>query len=192
MYLRLTTFTKTLPKRHFTYLCLLFLFFSGAPPMTVLTAGALTASNVWTTDAWQGAPQTKILASLVISYLSFISLLCISFPPARFLRWISFLHPHRDKPSGDDILLGAYPLEDIAAQMSIWNRCMSLFCLLLPSYRIYQFSCLSPIFVLAFLWFFSLLPFFAFLSSQNHCVKWSKYLSFWHLTKLYSQFVGRS
>ena len=38
MYLRLTTFTKTLP----LYIFLLFLFRSGAPPMTLLTAGALT------------------------------------------------------------------------------------------------------------------------------------------------------
>ena len=64
MYLRLTTFTKTLPGLNvidFTYIFLLFLFRSGVPPMTLLTAGALTdpqlpatASNVCTTDAWLG------------------------------------------------------------------------------------------------------------------------------------------
>ena len=50
------------------------LFRSGAPPMTLLTAGALTdpqlpatASNVYTTDAKLGAPlQTKILATPVV------------------------------------------------------------------------------------------------------------------------------
>ena len=80
MYLRLTTFTKTLPKWHFTYIFLLFLFRSGAPPMTLLTAGALTdprlhaaASNVCTTDARLGGvgqlpppPPTKILATPVV------------------------------------------------------------------------------------------------------------------------------
>ena len=58
MYLRLTTFTKTLPQMSFHLYVLLFLFRSGGPPMTLLTAGALTdpqlpatASNVCTTDA---------------------------------------------------------------------------------------------------------------------------------------------
>ena len=61
MYLRLTTFTKTLPQMSFHLYFLLFLFRSGAPPMTLLTAGALTdprlpatASNVCTTDARLG------------------------------------------------------------------------------------------------------------------------------------------
>ena len=62
MYLRrLTTFTKTLPQISFHLYFLLFLFRSGAPPMTLLTAGALTdprlpatASNVCTTDARLG------------------------------------------------------------------------------------------------------------------------------------------
>ena len=77
MCLRLTTFTKTLPQCHFpfkkNYIC----FRSGAPPMTLLTAGALTdphlpatASNVCTTDVgWVASagcpPQTKILATPV-------------------------------------------------------------------------------------------------------------------------------
>ena len=61
MYLRLTTVTKTLPQMSFHIYSLLFLFRSGAPPMTLLTAGALTdpqlpvtASNVCTTDARMG------------------------------------------------------------------------------------------------------------------------------------------
>ena len=61
MYLRLTTFTKTLPQMSFHLYFLLFLFCSGAPPMTLLTAGALTdprlpatASNMCTTDARLG------------------------------------------------------------------------------------------------------------------------------------------
>ena len=61
MYLRLTTFTKTLPQMSFHLNFLLFLFRSGAPPMILLTAGALTdprlpatASNVCTTDARLG------------------------------------------------------------------------------------------------------------------------------------------
>ena len=71
MYLRLTTFTKTLPQMSFHLYFLLFLFRSGAPPMTLLTAGALTAprlpataSNVCTTDARLGG-QTKTLATPV-------------------------------------------------------------------------------------------------------------------------------
>ena len=61
MYLRLTTFTKNLPKMSIHLYFLLFLFRSGAPPMTLLTAGSLTdprllatASNVCTTDARLG------------------------------------------------------------------------------------------------------------------------------------------
>ena len=78
MYLRLTTFTKTVPQNVISpIICLLFLFRSGAPPITLLTAGALTdprlpatASNVCTTDARLGGvgrvpppPPTKILAT---------------------------------------------------------------------------------------------------------------------------------
>ena len=71
MYLRLTTFTKTLSQKSFHLYFLLFLFRSGAPPMTLLTAGALTdsrlpatASNVCTSEARLGgvgrvAPQQK-------------------------------------------------------------------------------------------------------------------------------------
>ena len=74
MYLRLTTFTKTLPKCNFTYLFSI-LFRSGAPLITLPTAGVLTdlqllatASNVCTTDARLGGvgrvpPLTKILAT---------------------------------------------------------------------------------------------------------------------------------
>ena len=58
MYLRLTTFSKQMS---FHLYFLLFLFRSGAPPRTLLTAGALTyprlpatASNVCTTDARLG------------------------------------------------------------------------------------------------------------------------------------------
>ena len=56
MCLRLTTFTKTLPQMSFHLYFLLFLFRSDAPPMKLLTSGALTdtqlpvtASNVYTT-----------------------------------------------------------------------------------------------------------------------------------------------
>ena len=78
MYLRLTTFTKTLPQMSFHLYLFAIFFRSGAPPMTLLTAGALTdprlpatASDVCTTDARLGgvgrvAPsQTKILATPV-------------------------------------------------------------------------------------------------------------------------------
>ena len=61
MYLRLETFTKNLPKCNIAYIFLLFLFRSGAPPMTLLTAGAwMKASNdVCTIDACPGVPQPK-------------------------------------------------------------------------------------------------------------------------------------
>ena len=62
MYVRLTTFTKTLSQMSFHLYFLLFLFRSGAPPMTLLTAGALTdhqlpatAPNVCMTDARLGS-----------------------------------------------------------------------------------------------------------------------------------------
>ena len=74
-----TTFTKTLPQMSFHLYFLLFLFHSGAPSKTLLTAGALTdprlsatASNVCTTDARLDGvgrvppPQTKILATPVV------------------------------------------------------------------------------------------------------------------------------
>ena len=47
------------------------------------------------------------------------------------------------------------------------DACPPPLCLLLPSYQMYLW-CLSPIFVLAFLGFFSRLPFLALLSSLNH------------------------
>ena len=71
MYLRLTTLQKiNSPKCNFIYIFVLFLFRFGSPPMTLLTAGALTApqlpataSNVCTTDARLGGvgrvPHTK-------------------------------------------------------------------------------------------------------------------------------------
>ena len=79
MYLRLKTFTKNPPPSAFLYFIYIYFFFrSGAPPMTLLTAGALTdpqlpatASTVCTTDARPGGvgrvhpPQTKILATPV-------------------------------------------------------------------------------------------------------------------------------
>ena len=61
------------------YIFFCYFFRSGAPPMTLLTAGALTdpqlpatASNVCTTDAWLSGigrvpPQTKILATPVLT-----------------------------------------------------------------------------------------------------------------------------
>ena len=77
MYLRLTTFTLTLPKSNFTYIFAIF-FRSGAPPMTQLTAGALAALAAardsfnrvhnWCKAGWRrpGSPlQTKILATPV-------------------------------------------------------------------------------------------------------------------------------
>ena len=87
MYLRLTTFsilhcsrmppppTFTLPQMPFHLYFLQFLFRCGAPPMTLLTAGALTvhqlpstASNVCTTDARLGGvcrmpPQSRLRRS---------------------------------------------------------------------------------------------------------------------------------
>ena len=78
MYLRLTIFTTTkLPKCHFIYHLLLFSFLSGAPPMTLLTAGAVTARPYPRLPAiaaqfkrlhhWcvVGCLQTKILATPV-------------------------------------------------------------------------------------------------------------------------------
>ena len=47
------------------------------------------------------------------------------------------------------------------------DACPPPLCLLLPSYQTYL-RCLSPIFVLAFLCFFSRLPFLALLSSLDH------------------------
>ena len=93
MYLRLTTFTKILPQMSFHLYILLFLFRSGAPHTTLLTAGAftdtqlpVTASNACRTDARLGgvarvAPQTKILATPVSG--------CMVSCPRRFLRWPS-------------------------------------------------------------------------------------------------------
>ena len=61
MYFRLTTFTKALPQISFPLKKIYFFLRSGAPPMTLLTAGALTdphlpatASNVCTTDVRLG------------------------------------------------------------------------------------------------------------------------------------------
>ena len=51
LYLRLTTFTKTLPHISFHLHFLLFLFCSGAPPMTLLTARALTDPRLPATDS---------------------------------------------------------------------------------------------------------------------------------------------
>ena len=77
MYLRLVTFTKTLPQMSF-HLFFCYFFRSGARLVTLLTAGALTdlqlpttASNVFTTVARLGGvgrvlPQTKILTTPVI------------------------------------------------------------------------------------------------------------------------------
>ena len=64
----LTTFTKTLPKCQFTYLFMLFLFRSWAPPMTMLTARALIAlpRQLQTCAALMHCrvpSQTKILAT---------------------------------------------------------------------------------------------------------------------------------
>ena len=78
MYLRLTTFTKTLPQMPF-HLCFAIFFRSVARLITLLTAGGLTdlqlpatALNMCTTDARLGGvgrmpppPQTKILATPV-------------------------------------------------------------------------------------------------------------------------------
>ena len=64
--------TKTLPQMSFHLYFFAILFRSGAPPMTLLTAGALTdprlhaaASNVCTTDARLGG---VIFSSLIFSY----------------------------------------------------------------------------------------------------------------------------
>ena len=74
IYLRLTTFQKPSPKCHFTYIFLLFLFRSGAPPVTLLNAGALTAArdsfkrvHDLCKAGWRrpGGPPTKILATPV-------------------------------------------------------------------------------------------------------------------------------
>ena len=87
---RLTTFTKNPPPNVTSPIIFwLFLFCSGAPPMTRLTAGALTdpqlpptASNVCTTDAMLGdvgrvAPQTKILATPVTLYIPTCVYVCV-------------------------------------------------------------------------------------------------------------------
>ena len=79
MYLRLRTFTKTLPQMSFHLDLLLFLFRSGARFMTQLTAGALTdpqlpttASNACTADARLGGvggvPPPPILATPLASH----------------------------------------------------------------------------------------------------------------------------
>ena len=70
MYLRLSTLCKTLPQMSFHLYSLLFLFRSGAPPMTLLAEGALTDPScprqvqtcvrMWQ-GRWrrQGAPPSK-------------------------------------------------------------------------------------------------------------------------------------
>ena len=87
MYLRLTTFTKTLHKCSLTYLfCYFYFALALSPPMTLLTAGALTAlpnpqliataSNVCTTDAW---PPTKFICKIpnVVFALLVMLLMCL-------------------------------------------------------------------------------------------------------------------
>ena len=89
MYLRPTTFTKSLPQMSFHLYFLLFLFRSGAPPMTLLTVGALTdlqlpatASNVCTADGRLGGvgrvasaecppPPTKTLVMPVYTHATY-------------------------------------------------------------------------------------------------------------------------
>ena len=77
MYLRLITFTKILPQMLFHLYLFAIIISLWAPPMTLLTVGALTvpqlcatASNVCTTDARPSGvgrtpPQTKIIATPV-------------------------------------------------------------------------------------------------------------------------------
>ena len=90
-------------------------------------------------------------------------------------------------------LLGAYPRQDVAAQMSLRNWCLSSATLLaaaiVPNVSVMSFSHLCRGFPL--LLFPATISWIIVFSKPLWRVTWPKYLKFWRLTKLYSQFVGR-
>ena len=91
------------------------------------------------------------------------------------------------------ILLGAYARQDVAAQMSLRNWCLSSATLLadviVPNVSVISFShlCLG----LPRLLFPATIPCIIVFSKPLWRVTWPTYFSFWRLTKLYSQLVGR-
>ena len=92
-----------------------------------------------------------------------------------------------------DSLLGAYPRQDVAAQMSLRNWCLSSATLLaaaiVPNISVMSFSHICLGFPLLFP---ATIPcIIVFSKPLWRVLRWPKYFSFWHLTILYSQFVGR-
>ena len=91
------------------------------------------------------------------------------------------------------LLLGAYPRQDVAAQMSLRNCFRSsatlLAAVIVPNVSVMSFSHLC----LGFprLLFPATIPCIIVFSKPLCRVTWPKYLSFCRLTKLYIQFVGR-
>ena len=89
--------------------------------------------------------------------------------------------------------LGAYPRQDVAAQMSLRNCFRSsatlLAAVIVPNVSVMSFSHLC----LGFhrLLFPATIPCIIVFSKPLCRVTWPKYLSFCRLTKLYIQFVGR-
>ena len=95
--------------------------------------------------------------------------------------------------TGFVLLLGAYPRQDVAAQMSLRNCFRSsatlLAAVIVPNVSVMSFSHLC----LGFprLLFPATIPCIIVFSKPLCRVTWPKYLSFCRLTKLYIQFVGR-
>ena len=91
------------------------------------------------------------------------------------------------------LLLRAYPLQDVAAQMHLQNWCVSSATLvadvIVPNISVMSFSHLCSDFPL--LLFPATIPCIIVFSKPFCRVTWRKYLSFWRLTKLHSQFIGR-
>ena len=91
------------------------------------------------------------------------------------------------------LLLGAYPRQDVAAQMSLRNCCRSsatlLAAVIVSNVSVMSFSHLCLGFPL--LLFPATIPCIIVFSKPLCRVTWPKYLSFCRLTKLYIQFVGR-
>ena len=93
----------------------------------------------------------------------------------------------------ESLLLGAYPRQDVAAQMSLRNCFRSsatlLAAVIVPNVSVMSFSHLC----LGFprLLFPATIPCIIVFSKPLCRVTWPKYLSFCRLTKLYIQFVGK-
>ena len=92
-----------------------------------------------------------------------------------------------------NLLLGAYPRQDVAVQMSLRNWCLPsatmLAAAIVPNVSVMSFSHLC----LGFprLLFPATIPCIIVFSKPSWRVTWPKYFSCWRLTKLYSRFVGK-